>query len=108
MYLDMYEHSLAKLVGSVVATGPHSRLDVAVDSFQCLNKSSCISSLNWYTELEDRIRRHGVENPNPLLNERHRSHRLRGALLINQSHHLRPDKGHELASTTSAKRNWKR
>ena len=27
MYLDMYEQSLAKLVGGVMATGHHSRLD---------------------------------------------------------------------------------
>ena len=31
MYLDMYEQSLAKLVGSVMATGPHSRLDAEVE-----------------------------------------------------------------------------
>ena len=31
MYLDMYEQSLAKLVGGVMATGPHSRLDAEVE-----------------------------------------------------------------------------
>ena len=32
IYLDMYEQSLAKLLGSIMATGPHSRLDTEVET----------------------------------------------------------------------------
>ena len=31
MFLHMYEQSLPKLVGDVMATGPHSQLDVGVE-----------------------------------------------------------------------------
>ena len=31
MFLDMYEQSLAKLVGGVMATGPHSKPDAEVE-----------------------------------------------------------------------------
>ena len=31
MFLDMYEQSLAKLVGRIMATGPHSQPDAEVE-----------------------------------------------------------------------------
>ena len=47
-----------------------------------------------------RTRRHGVENPNPLLHERHRSHRLRKPSLLHGQRHAQ--------ESATAKRNWRR